>query len=134
MCFCVNGMGWGLQLLNAVLQFQPSLDRGHAQRGFSSVVHKRRLLLVKSLKFTCYHIHCRILELFLHFAGHRHIFLMAVLCHMKSVRRVVFTCTHLHYRKHSSHLFAKMLPLFFLFGKSCHQFFFQKQLLMKQKF
>lgn len=62
LCLCVwDGEGWP-QLLNTVLQFQPLWDRGHARRGFSSVVHKRRLPLVKSPKFTCYHTRCSILE------------------------------------------------------------------------
>lgn len=53
-------MGW--RMVATVLQFQPLWDRGHALQGFSSVVHKRRLPLLKSPKFTCYHTHCSILE------------------------------------------------------------------------
>lgn len=74
------------------------------------------------------------LQLFLHFVGHRVIFLMVVQCHVEPVRRVVFTFTLLHYRKHSSQktqLFAKMPHSFFFCwggGKSCSQLFLQLRL------
>lgn len=73
------------------------------------------------------------LQIFLHFIGHRVLFLMVVQCHMESVRRLVFTFTLLHYRKHCSQktqLFAKMPHSFFsVGGKSCSQLFLQLRIL-----
>lgn len=122
-------------MLSTVLPFENAQDRGHAQRGFSSAVHKRRLLLVKSLKFTCYHIHGRISAAFppLRWAS----------CHFSDGGSVSHGdrqkgCFHIYtpplqentaHRKHSC-LQKCLTHFFFLFrGKSCSQLFLQLRLL-----